>query len=277
VILRVLLVLLSIPVAAIAQGATHSLVTGAVSCTPVGPGQRVVDGAFLRPYTRSARQIVTDGAGTVINARSQWRDELLEVQRGGVALLQRIVTMFRFDGGIYAADTVLFRPGTLAPVSTVEWVAGTLVWKRDHAANGLDVSGQRLMVSEGSGVGGAPSDARSFETPVTQPLFDWYGSMDGLIAAAIPHVTGATTCIRSYMPDGDTTGVVSLHVLRAERVEAGAGRFADAYVIQTDDPTGTLRLWVSKLAPFVFKSEQVVLKAGKPWRIYTTLMLESER
>ena len=128
-----------------------------------------------------------------------------------------------------------------------------------------------------SGVGGAPSDARAFETPVAQPLFDWYGSMDGLMAAAIPHVAGATTCIRSYMPDGDSTGVVPLHVLRGERVEAGAGRFADAYVIQTDDQTGTLRLWVSKVAPFVFKSEQIVLKAGKPWRIYTTLMLEGER
>ena len=188
--------------------------------------------------------------------------------------MQRIVTLLRFDGGVYAVDTVLFRPGTLAPVWNVEWVAGTLAWRRQYSGDGKRVTGQRLMAAEGSGMGGPESAARNLDVRLGQSVFDLFGGMDGLIAASISHREGETTCVRNYMASGDSAGVLALRVLRKERVEAGAGRFAEAYVVETDGENGPQRFWVTKTPPFVLKSEEVMLKDGKPWRIYTTLMLD---
>lgn len=76
-----------------------------------------------------------------------------------------------------------------------------------------------------------------------------------------------------YHPAHDSVASLELRVLRQERVEAGRGRFADAYVVEYDGLNGPMRLWVSREPPFVFGSEETVLQNGKPTRIITALML----
>jgi hypothetical protein len=78
------------------------------------------------------------------------------------------------------------------------------------------------------------------------------------------------------MPVGDSAGTLPLRVVQKERVEAGPGRFVDAVVVETRGLGGPLRLGVSKEPPYVFKTEETAIRDGVPWRIYTTLMLESQ-
>jgi hypothetical protein len=249
---------------------------GASNCEPARPGDARIRGAFLQPYRRLSRQIVTDGSGTVINARAQWTDEIQgPIRRGQV--VQRIVTMLRFDGSIYAADTVSFHHGSMAPAFSTEWVAGSLVWRREYADSGLRLRGQKMVAAQGSGFGAPPDSSRRLDKRFREPVFDFFGSMDGLIAAAIPHVIGDVTCIATYMPAGDTVGTLTLRVLRKESVEAGPGRLLEAIVVETTGLGGPLRLWVSKQPPFILKSEEVALRNGVPWRIYTTVMIEAQR
>lgn len=238
--------------------------------------QVVLDGSFIRPYSRRVRQIVTNGSGTVLNARIRITDDLRLVRRAGVELYQRVITMFRFDGVVYAADTAYFAPRTLEPVETVEWVAGTLVWRRVYADRQMHISGQRLMVAEGSGLGGPPSPDRALDVRLARPVFDFYGGMDGLVAASIPHEVGRIHCVPIYMPAGDSLGYLPLRVIREEAVEAGEGRFVTAQVVETLGSNGPLRLWVTKEPPFVLKSEEIAMRNGRPWRIYTTVMVDPQ-
>lgn len=240
--------------------------------TAVRPGDPRINGNFLRPYRRDVRQIITDADGRVVNARARWHDELVETEVGGRKVMRRIVAMYRFDDSLHAADTVLFDPSTLEPIYNVEWVAGTIAWRR--AFDGPRVTGQRLAAAvSGSGLGVMPGDtSKRLSVTLSERVFDLFGGMD-LLAAAIPLTIGSITRLPIYDPRIDSVGWLDLRVLRREPVEAGRGRFAQAFVVEYDALSGPMRLWVSKEAPFVFKSEETILRDGKPSRVITSLML----
>ncbi|MGK2962599.1 MAG: hypothetical protein ACSLFK_10700 [Gemmatimonadaceae bacterium] len=62
---------------------------------------------------------------------------------------------------------------------------------------------------------------------------------------------------------------IDLSVVGREMVESGRGKLVQASIVTHDGLNGPIRLWVSKAAPFIFKSEEI-LSDG---RVITSLMV----
>ena len=242
-------------------------------CNSLKPGNGAISGAFLTPYVREAQQITTEPGGRVINARPRWHDELSIIDVDGRKLMRRIWKVVAFTGAVHAVDTVLFDPASLAPVYNSEWVQGTVAWQRRY--DGERVSGQKLAATAGGlGIGAQPGDPLvRLDMSLPGAVFDLFGGMDGLIAAAIDWKPGACVAIPIFDPSKNSLRSLELRVTGQEMVEAGRGKLVNAWIVTFDGLNGPMRLWVNRQAPFTYKSEEILLRDGKPWRIITSLMV----
>ena len=255
------------------RAATKQTCSSPDSVRIVRPGE--ISGSHLRPYVRHAQQIITDANGRVINARPLWRDELSTVSGSNRPLMRRIWQLVAFNGSVHAVDSVLFDAATLEPVYNSEWVQGTVAWQRKYDGN--RVTGQKLAAQAGTTGTGAKLGDPSVKLDVTlaERVFDFFGGMDGIIASAIDLTTGARTRIPVYDPNTNSVRLLELRVAGEESVEAGRGKLVQASVVVFDGLNGPMKLWVSRQPPYTYKSEETLLRDGKPWRIITSLMVVS--
>lgn len=212
----------------------------------VAVGDANVTGAHLKPFTNlwKMTQQKPDGpAGTV----GTWSDALETVTFQGRPAMKRTQIAKYDKKNIELCFVSVFDPKTMEPFS--------FDYSRSDNGNVRHVEFQHAIVTYRhiDSTGSKPEEATA---KLGQPVFDFYGGMYGLLISSLPLKDGYA----AEIPTFDTTTMaidwVSVRVKRRDTVEAGAGKKAETWMVET--PTrryGRMTWWVTKEPPYVIKAK----------------------
>ena len=202
-------------------------------------------GERLKPFTnlwKMTQQKPNEPAGPV----GTWSDALENVSFQGRPAMKRTQIAKYDKKNIELRFVSIFDPKTMEPF--------TFDYARSDNGNVRHVEFQHSTVTyrHTDSTGSKPEEAT---VKLDQPVFDFYGGMYGLLISSLPLANGYTAEIPAF----DTTRMaidwVPVHVKGRETVEAGAGKKAETWVVET--PTrlyGRMTWWVTKEPPYVIKA-----------------------
>ena len=208
-------------------------------------GDAKVTGERLQPFTnlwKMTQQKPNEPAGPV----GTWSDALENVSFQGRPAMKRTQIAKYDKKNIELRFVSIFDPKTMEPF--------TFDYARSDNGNVRHVEFQHSTVNyrHTDSTGSKPEEAT---VKLDQPVFDFYGGMYGLLISSLPLANGYTAEIPAF----DTTRMaidwVPVHVKGRETVEAGAGKKAETWVVET--PTrlyGRMTWWVTKEPPYVIKA-----------------------
>ena len=230
-------------------------------------GDATVTGAHLKPYTNRWNFSIQKPGGAAEPAGT-WSDAMEAVDFHGRSALQRTQVATYVKKGIQLTFVSIFDPKTMEPLS----------FDYSRSDNGnvrhVDFRQETATYRHTDSKDAKPEEATA---NLGQQVFDFYGGMYGVLISALPLKEGYS----AEMPTLDTNKMavdwVPVQVKGRETVDAGPGKKAETWVVET--PTklyGKMTWWVTKEPPYVIKAEVEVLDkedgSGKTAAVITYTM-----
>ena len=197
-----------------------------------------LDGRSLSPYTNAWHlSFVKDGKATEAGTVT---DELTFVEIDGRKLMKRTQIVKYTSGAFELRDENTFDPATMAPVTMDFWKNGQLVNHREFDG--------RFVYFHAPGT---PMKIVQYSDPV----FDFYGGMYGLLIRALPLQAGYSTTLPAVDEDSQEFREVTVHVLRKDPVNAGPGGQIEAWLAEAETSLGAMRFWIVTSPPYIIRLE----------------------
>ena len=190
----------------------------------VRPGDGIVDGTRIRPYTNRWGYYRVDADGTR-HRLGEWRDELQVTEIGGRTVIHRVQEVPAPGGRVRKMLNIVDRD-TLAPIRTTFELVGDPPYL-DVEFDSAGFRGVRRLQPEGAD---ALLPAR-IEVSLDRPVFDW--SLWGVLIAGFPLREGYEASFTAFgpAPRGRLLIEVSFRVTGREAIELGGGRTVDCWVV----------------------------------------------
>jgi hypothetical protein len=210
----------------------------------IAVGDPSVTGARLRPYTNEWEFTQQRPGGEAVVA-GRWTDRLEEATCDGHPAWKRTQV------AKYSKRDIVIRFEDVFDRETME--ACTFDYSRTSDGNTrhIDFRHERVAFRQTEKTGAAPEEKT---VTLDRRVFNFYG-LYGVLVSTLPLADG----FRAEIPalDTDTMGVdwVPVHVIGRETVDAGPGKKADTWVVET--PTklyGKMTWWVTKEPPYVIRA-----------------------
>jgi len=209
----------------------------------VGDGR--VSGSHLQPCT-NLWIMTQQKAGGPAEKVGTWSDALEITSYQGKPAMKRTQIAKYDKKGIQLSFISVFDPATMEPF--------TFDYSRSDNGNvrHVEFKGETVIYRRIESTGAKPEEA---EVKLDRRVFDFYGGMYGMLISALP----LTDSYAAEIPAFDTTKMavdwVPVRVKGRETVEAGAGKKAETWVVET--PTkfyGRMTWWVRRSPPYVIKA-----------------------
>ena len=231
-------------------------------------GDAKLTGSQLKPCT-NLWIMSQQKPGSPSEKAGTWSDSLEVIHYEGRSAMKRTQIAKYDKKGIQLTFVSIFDPKTMAPFS----------FDYSRSDNGnvrhVEFRGQNVTYRHVDSTGAKPEETT---VNLDRQVFDFYGGMYGVLISTLPLTEGYTTEIPALDTNKMAIDWVPVRVKGRERVDAGAGKKADTWVVET--PTklyGRMTWWVTKEPPYVIKARLEVLDAedgsGKVAAIITYTMV----
>ena len=207
-------------------------------------GDPAVTGSQLKPYTNLWKFTQERPGGPAVDAGT-WSDALETTSFEGRPALRR-TQVAKYNKGIVLTFVDVFDAKTMEP----------LTFDYTRSDNGIhrhvDFRGETVTYRHVEKEGDPPQEATA---GLGRRVFDFYGGMYGVLVSTLPLREGFEAEIPALDTDKMAVDWVGVRVLRRETVDAGPGKKADTWVVET--PTklyGKMTWWVTKEPPYVIKA-----------------------
>jgi hypothetical protein len=240
------MILAAIGIAAIGGGAEPQ---------PAGPrlavGDRSVSGERLVPYTNRWKFTQQKPGGPAVDA-GLWSDSLERTTVDGHPALKRTQTVRYAGRDIRIRIVDVFDPATMEPF--------TFDYSRSSDGNRRHVDFRHARVTyRHTEKSGAREETATVD--LDRPVFNFYG-LYGVLVSTLPLAQGYAAEIPALDTEKMAVDWVPVRVVGRETVEAGPGKTADAWVVETTPRLyGKMTWWVTKTAPYVIKAVLEVPKS----------------
>jgi hypothetical protein len=231
-------------------------------------GDAKLTGSQLRPYT-NLWTMTQQKPGGLSEKSGTWSDSLETTNYEGRTAMKR-TQIARYDKkGIQLTFVSIFDPKTMAPFS--------FDYSRSDNGNVRHVEFRQENVTyrHVDSTGSKPEEST---VKLDRQVFDFYGGMYGVLISTLPLAQGYTTKIPTLDTNKMAIDWVPVRVKGRETVDAGEGKKAETWVVET--PTkfyGRMTWWVRKEPPYVIKAVLEVLQgedgSGKVAAIITYTMV----
>jgi hypothetical protein len=231
-------------------------------------GDATLTGSQLRPCT-NLWIMTQQKPGGPSEKTGTWSDSLEITNYEGTPAMKRTQIAKYDKKGIQLTFVSIFNPKTMAPFS--------FDYSRSDNGNVRHVEFRQENVTyrHTDSTGSKPE----VETAkLDRQVFDFYGGMYGMLISTLPLAEGYTTEIPALDTNKMAIDWVPVRVKGRETVDAGAGKKAETWVVET--PTkfyGHMIWWVRKEPPYVIKAALEVLEgedgSGKVAAIITYTMV----
>jgi hypothetical protein len=213
-------------------------------------GDAKVSGSHLQAYT-NLWIMTQQKPGGLAEKVGSWSDALEMTSYQGKPAMKRTQVANYEKKAIQLKFVSVFNPATMEPFT----------FDYSRSDNGdvrhVDFIGDTVTYRHTESTGAKPEEAT---VTLDRRVFDFYGGMYGVLISTLPLADGYTAEIPAF----DTTKMaidwVPVRVKGHETVEAGPGKRAETWVVET--PTkfyGRMTWWVRKTPPYVIKARLEVL------------------
>ena len=222
-----------------------SSVLGSTQSLKLEVGDVKVSGSHLQPCTNLWIMTQQKPGGPSEKVGS-WSDALEITTFQGKPAMKRTQIAHYDKKGIQLKFVSVFDPATMAPF--------TFDYSRSDNGNirHVDFNGSAVTYEHTESTGAKPE-----KTMVTldRKVFDFYGGMYGMLISTLPLTDGYAAEIPAF----DTTKMaidwVQVRVKGHETVEAGPGKTAETWMVETLTKFyGRMTWWVRKSPPYVIKA-----------------------
>jgi hypothetical protein len=212
----------------------------------IGPGDPAVNGKFIKPYENVWRLTIGKEGGTPKQVGT-WTDKTEWADFAGRRVLKRTQIQQSTDPDLPTETFVnYFRPETLEPLSSSMTGVNGSGWERSFAGSRVDM----IAVSARGGT------RRRVPVKISQPVFDFFGGMYGLIVAALPLKQGYEVTLPTFrfkQGRDDSVELIKIKVDHQEFQELLGGKNRKTWVATANTSAGELTFWVCKQAPYVIR------------------------
>jgi hypothetical protein len=208
-------------------------------------GDPKLTGSQLRPYT-NLWAISQQKPGGPSEKSGTWSDSLKVTNYEGKPVMKRTQVAKYDKKGIQLTFVSIFNPKTMAPFS--------FDYSRSDNGNIRHVEFRQRDVTyrHTDSTGSKPKEDTA---KLDRPVFDFYGGMYGVLISTLPLAEGYTTTIPALDTNTMAIDWVPVRVKGRETVEAGAGKKAETWVVETSTKLyGRMTWWVRKEPPYVIKA-----------------------
>ncbi len=215
-------------------------------------GDNQVTGANLKPCT-NLWKITQQRPGGPAQDVGTWSDSLEKTTYHGQPAMKRTqIAKYTKKDGLQLTFVSVFDPKTMEPFS--------FDYARTDTGDVRHVVFQHETVTyqHTESKGAKPQEEAA---KLDRRVFDFYGGMYGLLISTLPLKEGYTAEIPTLDTNKMNIDWVPVRVKGHETIEAGPGKKAETWVVET--PTklyGHMTWWVTKQAPYVIKGEVEVPK-----------------
>ena len=231
-------------------------------------GDAKLTGSQLKPYT-NLWILTQQKPGGQSEQTGTWSDSLETTNYEGRPAMKRTQIAKYEKKGIQLTFVSVFDPTTMAPFS----------FDYTRSDNGnirhVEFRGKNVIYRHVDSTGLKPEEAT---VKLDRQVFDFYGGMYGMLVSMLPLAEGYTAKIPAFDTNKMAIDWVPVRVTGRETVDAGRGKKAEAWIVET--PTklyGRMTWWVTKEPPYVIKAQLEVLDSedgsGKVAAIITYSMV----
>jgi len=212
-------------------------------------GDPSISGAFLKPYENRWRFSVQTPGKPPVEA-GVWSDRMEEVSAQGRPALRR-TQIAEYRKGIRVTFVTTFEKGSMAPLA-FDYSRSDTGETRHIEFNGRTATFHRVP-----GTGEEP--AQDYVARLEHSVLDFYDGTYGILLDALPLREGFDVEIPAFDSDRACVDWIHVRVTGREKVPAGEGRTADAWVIQVETKKyGRSSWWLTREAPYVIRAEMTV-------------------
>jgi hypothetical protein len=208
-------------------------------------GDAKLTGSRLRPYT-NLWTISQQKPGGPSEKAGTWSDSLETINYQGRSAMKRTQIAKYDKKGIQLTFVSIFDPKTMAPFS----------FDYSRSDNGnirhVEFRQENVTYRHTDSTGSKPEEATA---KLDRQVFDFYGGMYGVLISTLPLAEGYTARIPTLDTNTMAIDWVPVQVKGRETVDAGPGKQAETWVVET--PTklyGRMTWWVRKEPPYVIKA-----------------------
>ena len=208
-------------------------------------GDSKLTGSQLRPYTNLWTMSQQKPGGPSKKAGT-WSDSLEAIRYQGRSAMKRTQIAKYDKKGIQLTFVSIFDPRTMAPFS----------FDYSRSDNGnirhVEFRQENVTYRHTNSTDSKPEEATA---KLDRQVFDFYGGMYGVLISTLPLAEGYTARIPTLDTNTMAIDWVPVQVKGRETVDAGAGKKAETWVVET--PTrlyGRMTWWVRKEPPYVIKA-----------------------
>ncbi|HEX4201232.1 MAG TPA: DUF3108 domain-containing protein [Chthoniobacterales bacterium] len=216
-----------------------------IQASKVNVGDSTVTGANLKPCTNlwKMTQRKPDGPSAVVGT---WSDALENLTADGRPAMKRTQIAKYDKKKIELRFVSIFDPKTMEPFS----------FDYSRSDNGnvrhVEFRHENVIYRHTDSTGSKPEEAT---VKLDQPVFDFYGGMYGLLISSLPLADGYTAEIPTFDTNKMAIDWVPVRVKGRETVDAGPGKKAQTWVVETATKLyGRMTWWVTKEPPYVIKA-----------------------
>lgn len=208
-------------------------------------GDAKLTGSQLRPYT-NLWTMSQQKPGRPSERAGTWSDSLEAINYEGRSAMKRTQIAKYDKKGIQLTFVSIFDPKTMAPFS----------FDYSRSDNGnirhVEFRQENVTYRHTDSTDSKPEEATA---KLDRQVFDFYGGMYGVLISTLPLAEGYTARIPALDTNTMAIDWVPVQVKGRETVDAGAGKKAETWVVET--PTklyGRMTWWVRKEPPYVIKA-----------------------
>ena len=220
------------------------------STAKVMVGDPSVDGSYIKPSKSHWKVTLTTTDGNVVD-RGKWTDELQVVELKGRRVIKRLQEWTTPDGKLFQTVETVVDAKTFAPIVSDYKRADGLSGHKEY--DGVNFKDTYVSTPN--------SETKKVEAKLETQVFDFSGGMFGLLLAAFPLKEGYSASLPMDTLDNDGNATIywlTFHVKGREKVDAGAGRQVDAWVVETTAPQARWQFLLSREeAPYVFRVKSI--------------------
>jgi Protein of unknown function (DUF3108) len=208
-------------------------------------GDAKLTGSQLKPYT-NLWTLTQQKPGGPTEKVGTWSDSLETTNYEGRPAMKRTQIAKYEKKRIQLTFVSIFDPKTMEPFS----------FDYSRSDNGnirhVEFRQQNVTYRHVDSTGLKPKETTA---KLDRQVFDFYGGMYGMLISTLPLAEGYTASIPTLDTNKMAIDWVPVRVKGRETVEAGAGKTAETWVVET--PTklyGRMTWWVRKEPPYVIKA-----------------------
>ena len=204
-----------------------------------------MSGSHLRPCT-NLWTMTQQKPGGVAEKAGTWSDAVDVTTYHGKPAMKRTQVANYDKKKIQLTFVSVFDPATMEPF--------TFDYSRSDNGNvrHVEFNGDNVTYRHIESTGSKPEEAT---VKLDRRVFDFYGGMYGMLIATLPLTDGYEVDIPAFDTTKMAVDWVPVRVKGRETVEAGPGKKAETWVVET--PTkfyGRMTWWVQKSPPYVIKA-----------------------